>query len=104
MTMGDTASTPRKPATEKAGLAATAASVTKKILGASAEKPSTVLMPRAVAELHVSTDEIIPAGTIITEELAIEAGLDEDDLADLEDAGHVTLVEVHVTTTGSSEG
>ena len=95
--MGDTANTPAaKPTTsKKASLAATAASVTKNILGRSTAAPEMVLMPQAVSEIHVSPTDVIPAGTIITEDVALEAGFEEGDLDDLEAAGHVKMIEVY---------
>ncbi len=87
--------TPSRRQAKKSSLAASAAAVTKKIIGAVLDKPETVKLPQAVSEIHVSRDEIIPAGTIITDEIAVEAGLDEDELADLEDAGHIKMVDVY---------
>ena len=79
----------------KPSLAASAASVTKKLLGAVVEQPRTVELPKAVAEIHVSPEDVIPAGTVITPEIADQAGLDDDDIETLIEDGHVTLVEVY---------
>jgi len=79
----------------KSSLAASAAAVTKKLLGAVVEQPRLVELPKAVAEIHVSPEDVIPAGTVITREIAIEAGLDADDIEALIEDGHVTLVEVY---------
>lgn len=76
---------------------AAAIAATKTILGGGAEAPHTVSMPRAAAELHVAPDTIIPAGTVITDEIAYLADLDEEDLARLEKAGHVVYVEVYAS-------
>jgi len=98
--MGDTANTPAaKPTTsKKATLAATAASVTKNILGRSASAPEMVVMPQAVSEIHVSPDDVIPAGTIITDDIVIEAGFEDGDIAALEAAGHVKMIEVYAAS------
>jgi hypothetical protein len=102
--MDDTANTPaKKAATKKSTLAATATMVTKNIIGAVLNRPATVELPQAVAEIHVSPEDVIPAGTIITDEIAIEAGLDEDDLAALESAGHVKFVEVYAMAVAGDE-
>lgn len=87
--------TPGRRQARKSSLAASAAAVTKKIIGAVLDKPETVKLPQAVSEIHVSRDEIIPAGTVITDDIAVEAGLDEDEIDDLIEAGHVKLVEVY---------
>jgi hypothetical protein len=93
-------------AAKKASLAATAAAVTKNILGRSTAAPKMVKMPQAVSEIHVSPDDVIPAGTIITEDLMLEAGFDDTDIDNLEAAGHVTIIEVYaaeLVTSGSDE-
>lgn len=101
--MGDTATTSaKKLTTKKSTLAATAARVTKNIIGAVLDRPATVQLPQAVSEIHVSPDDVIPAGTIITEEIAIEAGLEEDDIEDLILGGHVALVEVYAMAVASA--
>lgn len=82
---------------KKATLAATAAKVTKTILGAVQAAPETRKMPQTVAEIHVSPSEMIPAGTVLTDDLLIEAGIDDEDVADLIDQGHVKLVDVLTT-------
>lgn len=103
--MGDTATTTaKKPTTtKKTSLAAKAALVTKNIIGAVLDRPSTVRLPQAVAEIHVSPEDVIPAGTILTEEIAIEAGLDEDDIAILEEAGHIKYVEVYAMAVAGAD-
>jgi len=102
--MGDTATTTaKKPTTKKTSLAAKAALVTKNIIGAVLDRPSTVQLPQAVAEIHVSPADVIPAGTIITDEIAIEAGLDEDELATLEEAGHIKYVEVYAMAVANAD-
>ena len=75
-------------------LAAALASMKKTVLGADLARPATVKMPQAVSEVHLSPTEMIPAGTIITDEIAELAGLDDDTIAGLEDGGHVKYVEV----------
>ena len=93
---------PARSAT-KSKLAAAVASVTKNILGADMAKPETVLLPKAIAELHVSPEDVIAAGTVITDEIAALAGFDEDQIADLEDAGHVVMVEVFAGVAAPTE-
>lgn len=85
----------------KPTLRQTAAAVTKNLLGVGAEAPKTVQMPQAVAELHVSPDDVIPAGAMITEEVAELAGLGDDDIERLIDQGHVKLVEVYASAFAS---
>lgn len=80
----------KKPST----LAAKAAAVTKTILGADLAKPEVVQMPKAIHEIHVSIDEVIPAGIVITDEIAELAGLSEDDVADLAEKGAIVMVDV----------
>lgn len=92
--MTQTTPTSRR-SSKKASLAATAAAVTKNILGATLAKPTTTEMPQAISEIHVSPEDVIPAGTVITREIAEQAGLDEDDVLDLIDGGHVKIVEVY---------
>lgn len=60
--------------------------------------PREVKMPRAVHELRTGpdADDKIDGGTIITEKLAGEHGLDETDLEKLLDAGAIELVDVLV--------
>lgn len=98
-----TTTAPKKRAAPKSKLAAAVATVTKNILGADMAKPATVMLPKAVAELHVSPEDVIAAGTVITDEIAELAGLDEDDIADLEDAGHVVMVEVFAGVAAPTE-
>lgn len=81
--------------TRKSRIAAAAAKITKNILGADIAKPATVRMPQAVSEIHVSPEDLIPAGAIITDELAELAGLEVGDLDDLEAGGHVKFIEVY---------
>lgn len=89
--------------TTKSKLAAATAAITKTILGAGAEKPKTVLVAQAVSEIHVSPDEVIAAGTLITDKIASIAGLDDDDLITLELGGHVKLVEVYAMAVGATD-
>lgn len=93
----------RSAAAKKSSLAASAAAVTKNIIGAVLDKPATVLLPQATSEIHVSPEDMIPAGTIITDEIATQAGLDDDDIADLMDAGHVREVEVYATAAAPTD-
>ncbi|WP_267433788.1 hypothetical protein [Sphingomonas sp. GM_Shp_1] len=79
----------------KPSLATIATAITKNILGAELAKPKTVKLPRAVAEIHVSPDDVIPAGTVITDEIAELAGLDSDGIDALEAGGYVDFVEVY---------
>ena len=80
---------------EKSSLATIAAAITKNILGAELAKPAMIKVPRAVAEIHVSRDDVIPAGTVITDKIAEIAGLDTKAIDDLEDQGFVDFVEVY---------
>lgn len=91
------ASANTKPAraAAKPSLATIAAAITKNILGAELAKPKMVQLPRAVAEIHVSPDDVIPAGTVITNEIAELAGFGEDDIKSLEDGGYIDFVEVY---------
>lgn len=79
----------------KSKLAAGIAAITKNVLGADLAKPATVQMPKAIAEIHVSPDDVIPAGTLITPEIAELAELSDEDIDALEKAGHVTMTEVY---------
>lgn len=82
----------------KSKLAAATAAITKNILGADVAKPATVMLPQAVSEIHVSPDDVIPANTVITDDIADLAGLDEEAIADLVDGGHVKMIEVYTTS------
>lgn len=79
----------------KSSLATIAAAITKNILGAELAKPAMIKVPRAVAEIHVSPNDVIPAGTVITDKIAEIAGLDAEAIDDLEDQGFVDFVEVY---------
>lgn len=85
----------------KSKLAAATAAITKNILGADVAKPATRMLPQAVSEIHVSPDDVIPANTVITEEIAELAGFDEDDIDNLVEAGHVKMIEVYTTALAS---
>lgn len=72
-----------------------ALALTKNIIIGGAQAPQTVKMPKAVHELHVSPDDVVPAGTIITYEIAQLAGLDDETLGDLLETGAIVLVDVY---------
>lgn len=92
--MADTA-TPANTGKSKGALLAKAASFTKNILGTGPAAPQTVKVPQAVSEIHVSPDDVIPAGTILTEEVIKLADLSDEALESLTLGGHVKLVEVY---------
>lgn len=85
-------------------LAKAVASLKKTAIGADLAKPKTIRMPAAVSEIHVSADELIPPGTIITDEIAELAELDADTLDALEEGGHVKFVEVYATALPGTDG
>lgn len=89
------ANTKSARAATKPSLATIAAAITKNILGSELAKPKMVQLPRAVAEIHVSPDAVIPAGTVITDEIAELAGFEEDDIKSLEAGGYIDFVEVY---------
>ncbi|OWK29204.1 hypothetical protein [Sphingomonas dokdonensis] len=62
---------------------------------AKSSTPELTKMPRAVAELHHSNGKVIAPGSIITDDIAKEAGLDDDQIEQLERTGAVTMVEVY---------
>lgn len=101
--MTETSTPNRRGGGKKATLAATARAVTKNIIGAIVDKPATMKLPQAVSEIHVSPEDVIPAGTIITEAIALEAGLDEEDIDDLIAGGHATVVEVYAMAAAAAE-
>jgi len=75
-------------------LAAAVTSATKRILGSDLPTPQMVKMPKAVHEIHVSKEDKIPAGTVITDEIAELAGFDDSTLDALLANGAIVLVEV----------
>lgn len=78
----------------KSRIAATAASVTRRILGSSIAQPQMVKMPKAKHQLHVSKTDYIPAGTILTDELLDLANIDEATLGKLTETGAIVMVDV----------
>ncbi|WP_174291015.1 hypothetical protein [Sphingomonas bacterium] len=79
----------------KTSLASTAASITKNILGVGPDAPKTVKVPQAVSEIHVSPEDMIPPGAVLTEELIALADLTDDDIDALLAAGHVKMIDVY---------
>lgn len=76
-------------------LASKAATITKNILGLGPDAPQTVKVPQAVSEIHVSGDDMIPPGAVLTDELIALADLSEVDLGKLLDGGHIKLIDVY---------
>lgn len=89
--------------TKPTKLQAALATMKKTVIGASLARPATVKMPMATSEIHVSPTELVPAGTIITDEIADLAGFDQDTLDGLETSGHVKYVEVYSTEQPATE-
>ncbi len=79
----------------KSKLATAAGAIKRSLIGATAAAPKMVQMPQAVHEIHVSPDEFIPAGTVITDEIADLAGLDDEEIGRLEESGAIKMVDVY---------
>lgn len=80
-------------------------SALKKLLTRASADQTKVELPRAVHEIRVSADpeDIIPAGTVITEEIAVAAGFEDGTIAELEAKGAIDFVEVFAQAPAGDE-